>query len=228
MTRPNVNTEAYWNTRFASGHWEASDGRRQTRLFATQQSHMLRLRKDFAGSILDFGCGLGDAIPVYKRKFPKATLLGLDHSKAAIELCRERYGELATFIHGGCDQVPEVDVIVTSNVLEHLDDDVATAETLLSKCSDLYVFVPYRENPLYYEHVNSYDKDYFAAFEPLDVDVYVARGYSQYGRSLWVNVYLKNLVRPLLHKRLARRHKQIMFHMRGRRNRPAEGLPGPA
>ncbi|MCX7424611.1 MAG: class I SAM-dependent methyltransferase [Planctomycetia bacterium] len=218
---PNVNTEIYWDGRFASGDWEASNGRRQTRLFAAEQAHLLRLPEDFAGSILDFGCGLGDAIPVYKRRFPRATFLGLDHSKTAIELCRQHYGELATFIHGDRDRVPEVDVIVASNILEHLDDDVLTAETLLTKCSDLYIFVPYKENPLHHEHVNSYDKDYFASFEPCEVKVYAARGYSEYGRRRVINIYMKNFVRPFLGKRLVRRHRQIMFHIRGRRNQPA-------
>jgi SAM-dependent methyltransferase len=210
-----INSTEYWEYRFASGDWEQNKGRWQTTCFAKAQLPMLRLPANFAGSILDFGCGLGDALPLYRKQFPEAVLMGMDISDAAIEACRKTYGQIATFIRGDSHSVPEVDVIVTSNVLEHIADDRSTVDALLSKCSELYVFVPYKETPLCSEHVNRYTKDSFACFEKIETQIFCSPGWSQYGRDLWIHVYLKNRLRPFLGKRLLQRKKQIMFRMKG-------------
>ena len=215
----NINTVEYWDARFASGDWEAKHGRWQTRSFAEKQVELLRLPKTFDGSLLDFGCGLGDAVPVYRKRFPQADLFGCDHSKKAIELCREEYGNMAEFIHGDHDSIPSVDVIISSNVLEHISNDQLIVEKLLHRCSELYVFVPYMQNPLPPEHVNAYNKDTFSTRAVCEVKVFCTRGYSQYGRALWGGVYLKNLLRPFYGKPLARRKKQIMFRFEGQRGR---------
>lgn len=48
-------------------------------------------------AVLDFGCGVGDAIPVLRQRFPKARLHGVDISTASLDLARRRHGTLATF-----------------------------------------------------------------------------------------------------------------------------------
>ena len=216
----NINTRDYWDHRFASGDWEQCGGRRQTTWFAEEQVLMLRLPSSFAGSLLDFGCGLGDALAVYRKRFPSATLIGIDHSEAAVASCREKYSHIADFIAGPCNSIPEVGVIVASAVLEHITDYRATVETLLSRCSELYVFVPYMEHPLCSEHVNRYDEDSFSSFETLETKVYCSRGWSEYGRALWVGVYLKNVLRLLLGRRLVHRRRMIMFRIKGRISSP--------
>lgn len=208
----NINTREYWERRFSSKDWENNHGRWQTESFARGQIPHLNIPSDFKGEILDFGCGLGDAIPVYRENFPLAKLLGLDISQTAVEKCRESYGEIATFFQGSYDAIPDVDVIVASNVLEHLTDDRNVAKHLLSKCKSFYIIVPYKEWPLISEHVNTYDEDYFSTLGQYTYKVFPCAGWSPVGlRGLWYNVYFKNVFRFLLRKPLRKRGMQIIF-----------------
>ena len=146
----NKNTKAYWDARFGSGDWNEEGGSEQTRQYAGALVLQWRIPANFSGTVLDFGCALGEAIPVYKRALPAAKFIGLDHSEDAIAKCEAAYGDLAEFIQGDHDAVPEVDVIVASHILEHITDDVAIVKALRSRCRDLYVVVPYREDPLWH------------------------------------------------------------------------------
>ena len=211
-----LNSREYWEQRYSTGDWEDKNGRTQTRSFALGQVSRLNLPREFAGSLLDFGCGLGDAMPVYREHFPKARLMGMDLSAAAVEKCRQHYGHLADFRQGGVDQVPDnLDVIITSNVLEHLDDDVAVVRRLREKCRDLFVVVPYREAPLYAEHVRAYERDRFAAVGPCRTRVFACRGWSLMGRTLWYRIYFLNVFRWLAGRPLRRNPLQILFHFKG-------------
>ena len=213
MRGGNINTRNYWELRFASGDWEARRGRWQTRNFAMGQIPFLHLERDFDGTLLDFGCGLGDAMPTYNERYPKARLIGVDISQAAIEICKASYGSFAHFERGDVSSVPEVDVIISSNVLEHLDDDCGTASHLLSKCRHLYVITPYQENPLSPEHLRSYDKRHFQAVGVYSYTIFPCPGWSQYGlNDLWLQVRLKNVARFFLGRRLVRRNMQILYH----------------
>jgi hypothetical protein len=104
------------------------------------------------------------------------------------------------------------DVIVASNVVEHITEDRDVVKALRDACRLLLVVVPYREVLVPgSEHIHSYDVD---SFEPLGGQPgtpFASRGWSEYGSGLWVNVYAKNLVRPLLGRPTQRRHKQIIF-----------------
>lgn len=211
MSRKNINTREYWEERFSSDDWENAKGRTQTRDFAEASVPHLGLDETFRGTLLDFGCGLGDALPVYRRHFPHAKLLGMDISEHAVRKCRQRYGDIAEFMQGGPAQAPAADVTVVSNVLEHLDDDVETARRLLTKCKRLFVVVPYREWPLDKEHVRSYDDSSFSELKPADRVIFPSRSWSQFGLSLWRRVYLKNVLRALAGRRRHRRRLQIMY-----------------
>ena len=211
----NINTLDYWNDRFSSGDWADKGGFSQTQGFAEAIVQQLPLSPDFSGTLCDFGCGAGDAIPVLRRAFPKARLLGVDFSAAAIELATSRYAEMAQFYVGDYRVLPAVAVIVCSNVLEHLDDDQQVVTQLLQKCQHLFVAVPYREQPLGHEHVRRYERQHFAALKPLSSRIFLARGWSWYGWRLYYQIHLKNLARALLGRPLHRQQQQIMFTFRG-------------
>lgn len=212
----NINTKEYWEGRFSSNDWEECRGRWQTEMFARTQLKLLNIPSGFEGTILDFGCGLGDAIPVYRENFPNAKLIGLDISKSAIEKCRERYGEFAKFVQGDYSSVPEVDIIIASNVFEHLSNDLEVAKALLTKCKTLHIVVPYRESPLCVEHVNSYDEGYFLSIGETESRVYPCAGWTPYGlRGLYWNIYIKNLYNYLCRRPLKRRNMQIIFTLDG-------------
>lgn len=211
----NPNTLEYWEGRFSSGDWEECRGREQTAGFAFGQMPHLRIPRDFDGTIVDFGCGLGDAMPVYRDHCPSARLVGVDVSPAAIAKCRDVYGEMATFVAGDHTAVPECDIVIASNVFEHLSDDLDVARALKSRCRRLEIVVPYRESPLYPEHVNSYDAHSFEALGDARRVVFACRGWSQYGRDLWWEVRAKNVMRALRGEPLRRRLMQVLFDLPG-------------
>lgn len=210
----NPNTKKYWDDRFASGDWEANGGRNQTRLFAKEQVSRLGIPDDFSGRLLDFGCGLGDAIPVYQSVFPNAQLFGLDHSDAAIESCRKNYGHLATFIRGDVFQVPSVDIIIASNVLEHLENDLSIAGHLLDRCTSLFVAVPFNEKVIPGgEHLRTYDEHHFDLLGNVQYEIYrsIAWGHSAIGECY--HVHFKNIGRLLLGRALRSPARQILFRV---------------
>jgi SAM-dependent methyltransferase len=208
-----INSRSYWDWRFSSGDWEEKKGREQTASFARALRSRIDLPSSFSGTLLDFGCGLGDAIPVYRQAFPNATLVGVDRSTAAIARCRADYGRLASFFVGDHRSAPKVSVIVASNVLEHVAACDKVLGALLGRCQRLYVLAPYRE-PLQdgSEHVHSYDETSLREWQPYQVETFLCRGWSQSGpRDLWWNVHAKNLARLLLGRPLVHRARQILF-----------------
>lgn len=217
----NINTKEYWDNRFSTGDWENKKGRIQTSLFAREQVNRLGIPFDFEGTILDFGCGLGDAMPIYKKKYPKSKLLGLDHSSDAIRLCNYKYSKIAKFIEGTCDDVPIVDVIISSNVFEHLSNDKEIAEKLLLRCKWLYIIVPFQE-PLMMagenEHINSYNENTFNEFNCHSIKIYKSKGLAQmsYVRILW-QVWIKNIARLVVKGHIWNFvcPQEIMFKLKG-------------
>lgn len=211
----NVNTKDYWDERFGSGDWEEKKGRIQTRAFAKSQIKYLEIPSNFSGSILDFGCGLGDAMPFYHDAYPNAKLYGIDISSAAIEKCRDTYGHICYFYQGSHLEVEYSDVIISSNVFEHLSNDVEIAQHLYHKCNNLYIVVPYKEEiQAKGEHVNSYDENYFNSVGKYAYKIFDSKGWGSQGVELWFYQYPLNLLRILLGKKLYKRKKQIIFHFK--------------
>jgi hypothetical protein len=216
----NINTTKYWENRFGSGDWEEKGGRIQTASFANAQVRHFLFNKNFDGVLIDFGCGLGDAIPVYHQFFPEAKLIGLDVSESAIQKCKARYGRFAEFIHGTHSDCPSADVIVASNVFEHLSGDIEIAKNLLGKCRELYITVPYKEWPLCSEHVRSYNEDYFRILGEYDYVIFPSRGWSEYNSSL-AKLKLRNLAASFFGGAIRERKMQIMFRFFGLQSRCA-------
>lgn len=213
----NINTKSYWDNRFSSGDWEDKKGRLQTTKFAEEQIRRIDLSIDFDGTILDFGCGLGDAMPIYRKRFPCAKLIGVDISSSGIEKCIQRYGDIASFIVGSHLNVPIVDIIITSNVFEHLSDNYKIAELLIQRCKHLYIVVPYKEHIdeiSCNEHINSYDEHSFGALVPIETFIYFSKNTSYFYR-IW-NVWVKNIFRVILFRAIVRTGKQILFHFKGK------------
>lgn len=211
----NINTKSYWDNRFITGDWETKGGRNQTRNFAITQVRHLNIEKNFNGTLLDFGCGLGDAFPIYKKSFPQAKFIGLDISIEAINRCNKHYGHIADFICGTFKDVPTVDIIIASNVFEHLIDDKEIARELMQRCQRLFIIVPYKEqlldNPKH-EHINSYQESSFNNLPGNKrIETFFSMGWGPSGIDLYFNIYFKNIGRSLLGRNIAMRPKQILF-----------------
>lgn len=208
----NINTSDYWNKRFGGGDWESKGGFSQTRAFAESQLPLFGVNRDFDGTLCDFGCGAGDAIPVYRKAFPNAHLIGVDFSDAAIDLCRYKYGTFAEFVCGDHTIIPKSDIVISSNVFEHLSNDREIARHIKRQCKTLYIVVPFREKIIPgSEHINSYDLDSFDYLGCEETKVFLSKGWSLFGLSFYYNIYLKNVVRLFIGKNLAKQQKQIMY-----------------
>ena len=143
----NPNTRQKWDTEFQKGgSWEQNEGRRQTRLFAECLHRHVRVPLSGRFSVLDVGCALGDALPVWKRNYPEAELAGCDVSPVSIERCRKDYGHVATFFTASFESIRgSWDVISCSNVLEHFEQHVEIAGLLLQHCRWLFIMTPHAE-----------------------------------------------------------------------------------
>lgn len=201
----------YWDKRFKSDNW-GKNGRIQTQEYAKANIKMTGLSSDFTGSILDFGCALGDAVPIYASVFPNAKLTGVDISEAAIEKCSKRYGSLAKWLRADYKNVPYADVIIASHVMEHIVDDKLIINALTQKCRDLFVFVPYKENPLYFEHVNYYDEFSYNNLNVFEQKVFTVCFKT---KNTWTSL-LKNLLKSFRFE-LCRDFRKdiIMYHFKG-------------
>jgi SAM-dependent methyltransferase len=170
----NPNTRQYSEDSFSpGGRWERNSGRNQTRLFA--ECFHRHINVPFAGafSVLDMGCALGDALPIWKKYYPKSELYGADVAQIAVDRCTEIYGDIAHFFRASFEEIDQNwDVIYCSNVLEHFEQHVEIAEMLLNHCKILYVMTPYLEldngkrltSPNESFHVATLDK---TSFSPL-------------------------------------------------------------
>lgn len=97
-------------------------------------------------SIADIGCGDGSFLSQARCLYPNASLLGSDLSTTSVEICRKR-------IPGGsfvvCDITREgnpfgqiVDVGISSEVIEHVTDDVLAVKNMARFCRYLILTVP--------------------------------------------------------------------------------------
>jgi ubiquinone/menaquinone biosynthesis C-methylase UbiE len=215
MNKVNVNTKEYWDHRFGSGDWEKKGGVSQTMNFALSQIKYFDIPNNFSGIICDFGCGTGDAFPIYSKYFPKARLFGVDFSKDAISACQNKYSSLGTFQCDSFENVPLCDILICSNVIEHIENDIEVITELKKKCKILYIIVPFNEVPLSNEHLRTYSDKSFNVFTPNRVIVYLCKGWSKYGFDLFFNVYFKNIFRFIFRRQLRKQLKQILFEIPG-------------
>lgn len=93
-----------------------------------------RLRFD---SILDVGCGEGSLLRMIRDRYPLVKLAGSELSRTAIRYCREQIPE-AQIVEWDMEAdgpiPPRYDVVVSMQVLEHLQDDVAALKKIKEVC----------------------------------------------------------------------------------------------
>lgn len=104
----------------------SSPDRRQTERIASSYKvsrlcplmEELRLKR-----ILDFGCGLGDALDILARHFHVINAIGIDISSTMIAYAKKEYPQY-TFIRGNREKLKKyrVDLVIFFDVLEHLED----------------------------------------------------------------------------------------------------------
>ena len=143
---PNINTKEYWNS-----EWN----RRPRRIY----SYYHKIADLTQGKkVLDYGCGRGDLMAMLDNPY------GLDISEKAIEIVKERgmKGEVGTEIRGNWE------VIVATEVLEHLDNDRETLQEFFNHTDEVIYAVPYNSLPpsVEPEHRRVYTREYIQQITP--------------------------------------------------------------
>lgn len=128
-----------------------------------------------SGKILDFGCGIGNSIPYFRKYFPEAGLTCADVSARSIELAQRRFpgAEQYALIAGGRIPVESdsQDIVFTACVLHHIPHEehahwLGELWRIVRPGGMLFVFEHNPLNPLTVRAVNTC---------PLDVNARLVR-----------------------------------------------------
>lgn len=114
--------------------------------------------------VLDFGAGVGNSVPFFKKYLPTASVTCLDVSRKSLDLGQARFDGQADFVHFEGGDLPfangTFDIILCACVLHHIDHPehkaiLARLRGLLSERGSLYIFEHNPLNPLTVRVVNS-------------------------------------------------------------------------
>jgi len=119
--------------------------------FANFKAQYMRgiLGRDFAGAILDYGCGVGLLTGFLLQSFPKAQVIGFDPSLASIRMAAP---EVASGAHLTTEETAlpqKVDAIILANVLHHVvpSERSSLIAALVKKLSPSGRLVTFEHNP---------------------------------------------------------------------------------
>ena len=101
-------------------------------------------------NVLDVGCGNGSVAMSIAKKLPKSSITGIDINKKSIEFAKQKQKDSnlnnLNFINGNINDYKIVsDVVILSNVLEHIDNRITFLRNLrkLSGARTFLIRVPY-------------------------------------------------------------------------------------
>ncbi len=152
MSNHTINSQEYWNDRFAND-WKEYSGNEQTKYFASILNEMLPEWLIYEANenrymICDMGCAEGDALPIYKHVFMKSDIIGEDFSEEAIEIARKNYAEFDFKVSDILkpEGEPQYPIVICSNVVEHFKDTYEVISKICERASKYAVIlIPYRE-----------------------------------------------------------------------------------
>lgn len=162
-----TNSKEYWEQRFSNGDWEKYDGDLQSaffsQLFVREMPRWLRddLNQN-SWKLADYGCAEGGGTAVLGREFPACSVTGYDFSETAISNAKAKhlgcYFEVADIF----SEIPETDVIFSSNTLEHLRNPLEIMRRLVEASRKHAVFMlPFEDDYGFPEHINTFTADIF-------------------------------------------------------------------
>lgn len=174
-----INSDDYWNDRF-EGSWCNSDGPRQSRFFSKIAighlpawiiSHM----KQHSLTLADWGCAQGDGTDVWASYIDPQHIIGIDFSSVAIKLASKRYPAIKfineDWLSEEYTQLESVDVLFSSNTLEHFHNPYKVLKTIANRAKKAIVLaVPYRE---FEERI----EEHFYSFLPENIPLQLDNGF---------------------------------------------------
>ena len=113
-------TSDYWEARYAAG---GNSGKGSGGVFAEFKAEIVNtfVREHDIASVIDFGCGDGAQLALAEY----AKYIGLDTSKTAVEMCRDRFKDdrTKTFLHSEGVCAITGDLGLSMDVVYHLIED---------------------------------------------------------------------------------------------------------
>lgn len=97
--------------------------------------------------LIDIGCGPGHFLSLVAALRPNLSLLGLDFSVVAVEMTNKRVGaDVARVWNAKTDPLPQSQMYVTTEFLEHVENDLAVLEQIPHRAW-VGLTVPTRDDP---------------------------------------------------------------------------------
>jgi len=160
-----INSPDYWNKRFFDD-WITNGGRQQTAFFARLCCRELpdwfveevRARKP---AIFDYGCALGDALPVLQAVFPASPIRGGDVAQVGLGLARALHPAFEFVDVNTIGAAAKLaDIVYCSNTLEHFENWREILDRLSRRAGEfVIVVVPFEEEDRLDEHAATFEFD---------------------------------------------------------------------
>jgi len=152
----NPNTKHYWNSRLS----KIEDFWRDENYF-----HILDLfPQNGVFSLLDIGCAIGDGCEMLQKKFPKASITGVDISEVGIEKAKQKTRTVKYLVLDILkDELPEqYDYITIIETLEHFDNPFFVIDKCLNYVKEAIILsTPYSRQTFSTAKMDSSEHRYF-------------------------------------------------------------------
>lgn len=152
-----INSVDYWEDRFASGDWNANQGKKQTAYFYRLLMNMMPqwAKNDIAQNnydIVDLGCAEGQGLPIVAAELG-TNITGVDFSDHAIQNASVLYPSFQFEVGDIWKYNQEHDVTIASNVIEHFEQPFVLLKQIAGFTRKyMIVMVPLEETDLMPEH----------------------------------------------------------------------------
>ncbi len=142
-----VNSHEWWENEFKD-NWvnKGINGIEQTRYFMKLLiKNLQKLEVGLNGTILDYGCALGQGVDELLKAFPTCHVEGYDYAQTAIKQACELFPHYSFW-----GKLPNgfYDTVISSNVLEHYVDPITEIREQMRLAKKYYIaMTPYNQTP---------------------------------------------------------------------------------
>ena len=201
MAEPRNDSEYYSNN-----HRKYNSGSRlyEWHLQAFKETLYGLVEQSGGNTVLDAGCGEGYVVNYLAGKNPTLQLTGVDLSNDAVNYAKEHFGDKARFRTGSIYRLPfsdrSFDLVICSEVLEHLDDP-ATAVKELKRVARMAILITVPLEP-YFQWLNNLGQWLGLSQDPGHVNFWTKKSFQNFIHSnfdapvfAWKHIYQLALVK---------------------------------